>query len=138
MIKLNSSNFILVDNEGRMLLQQRTYDAEIMPGYWAFFGGGVEKGETALDAVVREAKEELNFEMKKPHFVCKKNIKLNNAEGKLSVFIERFMNHKSELTLKEGRDWGWYLLEETKPLKMIEHDREILIEIKHYIENKLI
>lgn len=45
------------DGEGRLLLVRHTY----MPG-WFFPGGGVNRGEPALDAVKRELKEEIGLE----------------------------------------------------------------------------
>ncbi|HIH17265.1 MAG: 7,8-dihydro-8-oxoguanine triphosphatase [archaeon GW2011_AR6] len=52
---------ILYDNKKRILLQHRGKNSPRLPGYWAFFGGGIEKGETPEQAVRRECKEELNY-----------------------------------------------------------------------------
>lgn len=47
------------DAQGRLLLQLRDSDKPIRyPGYWSLFGGGIEPGETPLDAAIREFKEE--------------------------------------------------------------------------------
>lgn len=45
------------DDEGRLLLVRHTY----MPG-WFFPGGGVHRGEPALDAVKRELNEEIGLQ----------------------------------------------------------------------------
>lgn len=44
---------LVVDGEGRVLLVEHTY----LPGWW-LPGGGVDRGETAHDAVIREVWEE--------------------------------------------------------------------------------
>lgn len=51
--------FTLVHEDGRRLVQHRTDDAPFLPGYWGFFGGGIEPGESREQAVRREAEEEL-------------------------------------------------------------------------------
>jgi len=48
---------MIEDGEGRVLLVRHTY----MPG-WFFPGGGVNRGEPALDAVKREMREEVGLQ----------------------------------------------------------------------------
>ena len=49
------------DDEGRIFLVRHTY----VPG-WYMPGGGVERGETAYDALEKELREEGNLEMLEP------------------------------------------------------------------------
>lgn len=101
-------------------------DARRLPGYWAFFGGQIENGETPGQAVYREAHEELNHKLKAPKLINDRDfILLTGEKGHLYVFIDKFCGDKSFLRLQEGQDWGWYGKTEIKDLKMIEHDREI-------------
>ena len=62
----NVSVLILYNNESKILLQHRTKDAPTFPDYWAFFGGGIEEGESAEQAVKRESLEELGYELTGP------------------------------------------------------------------------
>lgn len=53
---------VFVDGR-KILLQKRADD-----GSWAVHGGGLELGETYLEALTRELKEELNIDVKKATF----------------------------------------------------------------------
>ena len=52
----------LIDKDGRILIAKRP-DGKSMAGLWEFPGGKVEKGETPEQALIREAKEELNIDL---------------------------------------------------------------------------
>jgi len=53
---------VIVAEDGRYLLQLRDDKPGIaVPGHWALFGGGIEPGESAATAVIRELQEELGF-----------------------------------------------------------------------------
>ena len=56
------SLIILYNKDKRMLLQHRAKDAPRAPDFWAFFGGGIDEGETPEEALVRESMEELHWQ----------------------------------------------------------------------------
>ena len=126
------SNIILYDSDKKVLLQHRTLDTAILPGYWAFFGGSIEKGENPEEAAIREAHEELNYNAKNLKLIIRLKIKLLGKELINNVFIE-LCKDKSSLKLNEGQGWGWYTIDETKKLKMIPHDRKVLEKIDKII-----
>lgn len=51
--------------EGQYIMQQRSLKAHFYAGKWDVTGGGVQAGETPVDAAVREAREELGVEVKR-------------------------------------------------------------------------
>jgi 8-oxo-dGTP pyrophosphatase MutT (NUDIX family) len=53
--------FVLPD--GRLVLQRRSQDTPIAPGKLGFFGGHIEDGESAHEAVVREIGEETSLDV---------------------------------------------------------------------------
>ncbi len=58
------SVFIFSPNYSKLLLQQRSLDKDMSPGYWAeSVGGHVTYGQTYQDAAVREIKEELGLNL---------------------------------------------------------------------------
>ena len=60
---------ILVDPRGRYLLQRRDDIPGIWyPGHWGFFGGAVEAGESAVEAVMRELVEEIGLALAPERF----------------------------------------------------------------------
>ena len=61
---------LLFDCNRRLLIYLRDDKPEIpFPNHWDFFGGHVEVGESAEQALVRELKEELGIELKQWQFV---------------------------------------------------------------------
>jgi 8-oxo-dGTP diphosphatase len=55
----HSAGCLVLTHDNKILLQQRDEDCLRYPGCLATFGGGLEGNETAMQALVRELKEEL-------------------------------------------------------------------------------
>lgn len=124
-----------MNKEKKVLLQHRTEDAVIKPGYWAFFGGHIEEGEDAEDAARREFQEELGIMVRSPKFL-KHDVTHEPISGK-EERVERFFytttldREPADLRKqqKEGDDLGFFSREEFAGLYMSLNDREILYEI---------
>jgi 8-oxo-dGTP diphosphatase len=120
----NVAVVILYDGDGRILLQHRTVDAPTFPDYWAFFGGGLEEGETPEQAVEREIIEELAYTLKSPRRFISRQFLHEGIGYTMHVFLERYDG--SPLVLGEGQGMGWFLPEQTTILKMNDHDRDVV------------
>ena len=127
----NVSIIILYDKDRKILLQHRAEDAKRLPGYWAFFGGGIEKGETPEQAVKRETLEELGYTLKNPKMIMKQKFFWKDEKNEKYVYMEEYDPSK-KLILGEGQNLGWYHLSDLKKLKIVDHDIEVL----KYIKNK--
>jgi len=95
---------ILENNQGEILLYLRDNKATIpFPHHWDLFGGHIEENETPEEALKREVKEELNFDLKEYSFFkayeCTEGDIYPNVKyiysGKIHIPIEK-------LTLLEG------------------------------------
>ncbi|MDC3063252.1 (deoxy)nucleoside triphosphate pyrophosphohydrolase [Alphaproteobacteria bacterium] len=56
------STIALIDDENKILIGKRPM-GKIFENLWEFPGGKVKKNETAEDALIREAKEEINVDL---------------------------------------------------------------------------
>ena len=122
--------FILYNNKGQILLQQRPDESETqnLPNYWVIFNGGIKFGEKPIQTAKRESIEELDYNLKNPQLIYEKEFNYNGSR-KVYAFIEKY-NPQKTLTLKEGQDMGWFFIDETERLQMTSLDREILAYLK--------
>jgi len=96
---------LLFDREARLLIYLRDDNPEIpFPDHWDLFGGHLEDGETAEQALVREVREELGIELKVfeyfRRFDCAEGDVYPNTKHIYWATIEK---SSRELTLYEGQ-----------------------------------
>lgn len=58
-----SAHIWIIDDNNKLLIQKRALTEKKFPGKWSQTGGGVFSGESSLDTVKRETKEELSLEV---------------------------------------------------------------------------
>jgi ADP-ribose pyrophosphatase YjhB (NUDIX family) len=46
-----------------------------LPGYWAFFGDGIETGENPTEALTREIQEEVSYQVENPKFLLAQKVR---------------------------------------------------------------
>lgn len=130
------SLIVLYTPDKKILLQKRDMNAPTLPGYWGFFGGGIEKNEDPIKAVKREIYEELKIEMKDPIFLNR--YEMEQGGGIVEKFI--FLNPLTEPIEKlqeqqqEGEGLGLYKLDEIYSLKFPTFNWIILKDISNYFE----
>lgn len=56
-------NIWIMNSQGEFLIQQRAATLHHLPLYWSMTGGSIVSGETNLEAIIRETREELGLEL---------------------------------------------------------------------------
>ncbi len=125
------SVLILYTSAGHILLQHRTDDAFRLPGYWAFFGGGIEQGENPTEALTREIREELSYLVQNPKLLLAQKVRDEENDNTKYVFVEQYRDQS--LILGEGQAMGWFSPDETHGLKMVDHDRFVVEQVRDYL-----
>lgn len=92
---------LIADGE-RILLQNRT--KEDWRGY-TFPGGHVEPGESFVDAVIREIKEETGLDIKNPRLAGVKQFPLQ--DGRYIVFLFKATEYSGTLTSSDEGQMEW-------------------------------
>ena len=92
----------MLQREGRWLLQLRDdIDTIIYPGHWGLFGGHLEPGETAIDAVHRELQEEIHWS---PSVALEPWFSDDSGNRVAHVFRGPLSVPLNKLQLKEGQE----------------------------------
>ena len=99
---------LIVLDDGRYLMQQRDDVPGIFyPGYWGLFGGAIEPGESAVEALAREVHEELAFQVEGQRYFTKVVFDFDfagiGALDRLFFEVDMPVSALAHLKLGEGR-----------------------------------
>ena len=111
----------LVTNGDRILLQNRV--KRDWQGY-TLPGGHVEPGESFVDAVIREMKEETGLEIKKPRLVGVKQFPIDG--GRYVVFLFRTDAYTGTLASSEEGEMRWVHRNELPALGTVDDFDDLL------------
>ncbi len=120
---------ILLDEHGRVLLQQRDDKPKQYPNWWTIFGGYQEGDETLDDAIRRELIEELALEIPLSYwkaYVCPVRSKPGEVITINHVFVGRLDRPVESLTLREGQGMKLFSPEEAVKLELAFEQHVIL------------
>lgn len=132
-----SAGIILVDPQGRVLLQLRDDTPGIMyPGHWGITGGAANAGETPEQTAVRETEEEtgLRIERMEPFraYYFTDPPAGAKASSKARADYELYLYHApcgtpaEELTCGEGRELRYFAPDDAMALNLAYNHREVL------------
>ena len=109
----------IINDDDKILLQQRLSTTKKMPNMWGATAGGVKSGETSLEGALRELHEELGISSNK------EELEFIGSYKRINDFVEVWLCKKnidkSELNLQpeEVQNADWFEIKEFE--KMIEN-----------------
>lgn len=114
---------ILINPAGQVLLQQRDDNPAIRyPAHWSLFGGTIEDGESPDEAVAREVREEIDFELR--NFGLFREFVQNHKRE--FAFAGELTARLDELTLSEGQGMDFFYPWQLRELQIRPDDKETL------------
>lgn len=110
------TNLCMIKDGDKYLLQNRV--KKDWQGY-TFPGGHVEPGESIVQSVIREVKEETSLTLKNPHLVGVKQFWVES--GRYIVFLFSATKFTGELRSSHEGEVGWFTKQEMKKINLVNH-----------------
>ena len=118
-----------------VFLQKREKDRKVLPGYFAFFGGKLEEGESPEQGLEREIQEELCFTPQGYQFL--NQYPFSDWTGNVYI-LQVDDSFESKIKVMEG-EYGKFFSEQEvlhEPM-IIQHDRDILKDLYQRLKKEL-
>lgn len=104
----------ILNHKGEILLQRRALTKKKKPGIWSKTGGHVDAGETVIDAIKREIKEEIGLELENKDLFFMQKFKSTNPKffsyGYIALTDKDIKDYK--LQLEEVDKVKYYKIED--------------------------
>ncbi len=102
----NSVGCMIINKNTNNILLLKRSSVSTFSGYWTFLSGGINKGETPIDALKREIIEEIVVNPNKISFKFFKTY--NDTNSIYNVFIGEVDSEFKCLLNDENDDYGWF------------------------------
>ena len=128
--KIHVVALVLENQQGEILVAKRAKDKH-QGGLWEFPGGKVERGETRIQALKREIKEELNYKLQQAKPLKCITHQYDKLMVKLDVWYSKDIN--PQVYANEKQPLKWVSKTDLLTLAMPEADKPIIKAINQKI-----
>lgn len=129
--EINVSAVFMRDGQ-KVFLAQRPIEKH-QGGKWEFFGGKLEIGEIYQEAAVREAKEELNLDLKTEDLRYFDEIRYEYEPFILNMKLFEALEWNGEFKKLEVADFAWVDVSDFDKIDIVDADVELVEKVKNYI-----
>jgi 8-oxo-dGTP diphosphatase len=120
-VKVVDVAFALISREGRLFLQRRDPAGAVLPGVWEFPGGKMEPGESPIETLRRELREEVGIEAAEVRALPV----LEHAYPEVRVRLHPYRVDTPDEP-RAGLAWGWFTPAEAARLPLPEANLPLL------------
>jgi len=106
----------IINKENKILIQKRAENKRFEPNVWAMTGGSVIVGETSLETIIREAKEELNIVINPNKLKLLTKFKTKNVWIDTYILKDDYDISKMKFQKEEVSDAKWATWDEINNL----------------------
>lgn len=108
-----------INEDGQVLLLKGASDKRIWPNLWNGLGGHVERGESILEAAVRELREEAGIEGAQ-WTLCGQVLVDTGTNPGILFYVYKVRNLSGALCPSAEGGLGWFVREEALQMKLVE------------------
>ena len=126
---------VIYDDNDRFLMQLRSKDALVLPGYIGFFGGNIEENEEPDDAIRREIFEEIKYTSCFEFYKLRYALVVDFVE-KAYIYINKFEGNPEQVKAYEGEEAIWIDKEDFIKYNVMSHDVQLVEELIKFNNNR--
>src|SRR3990167_4523495 len=128
------TNAIILDEQGRILLTERSIDDDFFPGYWELPGGGIEYGETPQQSVKREIREECGIDIEVIKPIAANTYFLGELQRIEITFLCKSIDPRKVKLSPEHSNYKWLGVKDIGGIKVSYYVKNILNSSSQYLE----
>lgn len=107
------------------------------PDCWQLVGGGIEKGETPEQGLIREVKEEVSYDLKEFKSITRTKGSQGEDVWMYAAFVNKNEEFKFVLGPGEGQGIGWFTIDEALKLKLTPGTQILLLKYRDLFEEMM-